>query len=362
MKRTIAFLLILSSAHSFTCAQERPTDNVIIITLDGLRWQELFTGADSVLINNPEYTRNIQRSKDNYWAPMPEQRRKKLFPFFWSTIDSLGQLHGNRMAGSKVNVLNEYRYSYPGYNEMFTGFPRDTTGKANTGEYPNKNTSVLEFINRLPGYKGKVAVFTSWDAFHAIYAEKRSNIFVNAGYDTIRFQTPAFRLLNEMQWRVHDAGMPPNERSDLFAYYMAKEYIREFRPKVLHIGLVETDNFGHEGNYENTLNSAKIADAWIADLWKMLQSMPGYKGRTTLLLLADHGRGDKIKAQWKDHGSEIEGADEIWFAALGAGIRPLGEIRQPEQLYQAQLAQTIAGLLGLTFTAEHPVETAIKGL
>jgi bisphosphoglycerate-independent phosphoglycerate mutase (AlkP superfamily) len=143
---------------------------------------------------------------------------------------------------------------------------------------------------------------------------------------------------------------------------MAKEYIREFKPKILHIGLVETDNFGHEGNYENALNSANMADAWIADLWKMLQSMPTYKGRTTLLLLTDHGRGDKIKAEWKDHGSNIEGADEIWFAALGAGIRPLGEIRHPEQLYQAQLAQTIAGLLGLKFVAEHPVEEAIKGL
>ncbi len=358
MKNIVASLLILMLAHFTTCAQEKQTDNIIIITLDGLRWQELFTGADSVLINDPGYTRNVQRLKDTYWAPTPEERRRKLFPFFWSTIDSLGQIHGNRAAGSKVNVLNEYRYSYPGYNEMFTGFPHDTTGKANSVDYPNKNTSVLEFINQLPAYKGKVAVFTSWNAFHAIYAEKRSKIFVNAGYDSIKFKTPVFELLNEMQWRVHDEGMPSNERSDQFAYYMAKEYIREFKPKVLHIGLVETDNFGHEGNYANTLNSANIADAWIADLWNMLQSMPGYKGRTTLLLLTDHGRGDKIKAQWKDHDATIEGADEIWFAAIGPGIRPLGEIRQPEQLYQAQLAQTIAWLLGLTFTAEHPIEKA----
>lgn len=356
MKNTLPFLLFFSLVYYTATAQEKRTDNVIIITLDGLRWQELFTGADSVLINDPAYTRDVQRAKDKYWAPTPEERRRKLFPFFWNTIDSLGQIHGNRRAGSKVNVLNEYRYSYPGYNEMFTGFPHDTTGKANSVEYPNKNTSVLEFINRLPAYKGKVAVFTSWNAFHAIFAEKRSKIFVNAGYDSIRFRTPAFELLNDMQWRVHDAGMPSNERSDQFAYYMAREYIREFSPKVLHIGLVETDNFGHEGNYENALNSANISDAWIADLWQMLQSTPGYKGRTTLLLLTDHGRGNKIKAQWKDHGSEIEGADEIWFAAIGPGIRPLGEIRQPEQLYQAQLAQTIAGLLGLTFTAEHPIE------
>jgi hypothetical protein len=361
MKKVFFFSLVLFLIYQVK-AQVRQTDNIIIITLDGLRWQELFTGADSALINNSEYTRDIKRLKDRYWAHTANERRKRLFPFFWGIIDSLGQIHGNRNKGSRVNVINEYRYSYPGYNEMFTGFPRDTTGKANSVKYPNKNTTVLEFINNLPPYKGRVAAFTSWDAFHAIYAEKRSKIFINAGYDSIRFKTPVFELLNDMQWHVHDAGMAPNERNDMFAYYMAKEYIKEFRPKVLHIGLVETDNFGHEGNYDNTLNSANMADAWIADLWGMLQSMPEYKGKTTMLILADHGRGDKIKSEWKDHSSKIEGADQIWFAAIGPGIHPFGEINHSEQLYQAQVAQTIAKLLGLTFTCEHLVEEAIKGL
>ena len=362
MKKFYVLLSTLFFVHFTVAAQEKKTDNIIIITLDGLRWQEMFTGADSVLINDSTYTRNPARLKEKYWAATPAERRVKIFPFIWGTIATQGQIHGNRLAGSNMNVLNGYRYSYPGYNEMFTGFPNDTTGKANTVDYPNKNTSVLEYINNLPAYKGKVAAFTSWNAFHAIFAEKRSGIYVNAGYDSIKFNTPNFKLLNEMQWRVHDAGMPANERSDMFAFFMAKEYIKQFKPKVLHIGLVETDNFGHEGNYENVLNAANIEDAWIADLWNMLQTMPEYKGKTTLLLLTDHGRGYRIKAQWKDHDTDIEGADAIWFAAIGAGIHPLGEIKQPEQLYQAQLAQTIASLLGLTFTAEHRIKEAIKGL
>ncbi|MEO5888835.1 MAG: alkaline phosphatase family protein [Ferruginibacter sp.] len=362
MKKLYLFLAILFFVDLFAQAQKKATDNVVIITLDGLRWQELFSGADSVLINDPRYTRNAQRLKDAYWAPTPNERRKKLFPFFWNTIESSGQLHGNRNKGSKVNVLNEYRYSYPGYNEMFTGFPNDTAGKANTIEYANKNESVLEFINNLPEYKDKVAVFTSWNAFQAIFAKKRSKLFINAGYDSIHIETPVFKLLNDMQWHVHDAGMPANERNDQFTFYMAKEYVKAFKPKLLHIGLVETDNFGHEGNYDNLLNSANMADAWIADLWTMLQSMPEYKDKTTLLLLTDHGRGDKVKTEWTDHDTNIAGADEIWFAAMGPGIRPLGEIKQPEQFYQAQLAQTIAKLLGLQFVAAHPVKAAMEGL
>ena len=360
--RKIFFVAIVIITVAFTAGAQTKTENIVVITLDGLRWQELFTGADSILINDSVYTRNSERLKEKYWAATAEERREKLFPFFWSTIKDRGQIHGNRNAGSKVNVMNRYHYSYPGYNEMFTGFPQDTTGEANTVEYPNKNSSVLEFINRLPAFKNKVAVFTSWNAFNAIFAEKRSGLFVNAGYDSIHIKKPAFALLNDMQWHVHDAGMPANERSDMFAFYMAKEYVKEFKPKVLHIGLVETDNFGHEGNYDNTLNSANMADAWIADLWKMMQSMPAYKDKTTFLLLTDHGRGDKIKSEWQHHGSDIEGADQIWFAAIGPGIQPLGEIKKDEQLYQAQLAQTIAALLGLKFTAEHPVEPAIEGL
>ena len=361
MKKLFFSLIFFLPSFLVADAQEGQTENIIIITLDGLRWQELFTGADSTLINNPEYNRNIKTSKEKFWAPTPEERRKKPFPFIWSAIDSLGQIHGNRVYGSKLNVLNEYRYSYPGYNEMFTGFPHDTTGKANSAEYPDKNTSVLEFINDIPEYRGKVAAFTSWNAFHAIFADSRSKIFVNSGYDSIKFKTGSFELLNAMQWHVRDAGMPYKERSDMFAYYMAKEYIKEFKPKVLHIGLVETDNFAHRGQYEYVLNSANEADGWIADLWGTLQAMPEYKDKTTMLLITDHGRGDKVKAEWKDHGSKIEGADEIWFAAIGPGILPLGEIRHPEQLYQAQFAQTIAHLLGLKFVATHPVEEAFKG-
>ena len=51
------------------------------------------------------------------------QSRKKLLPFFWNVIQQKGQLYGNRLYGNKVNVSNSYKFSYPGYNEIFTGYP-----------------------------------------------------------------------------------------------------------------------------------------------------------------------------------------------------------------------------------------------
>jgi bisphosphoglycerate-independent phosphoglycerate mutase (AlkP superfamily) len=125
---------------------------------------------------------------------------------------------------------------------------------------------------------------------------------------------------------------------------------------VVYIAFDETDDYAHAGRYDFYLNMANMTDKWIADLWSTMQQMPEYKDKTTLLILCDHGRGDKVKKEWTSHGAKIEGADQIWMAALGAGIESKGEIKVEEQVYQAQMAQTIARLLGYDFKAGQPIE------
>ncbi|MEJ0082130.1 MAG: hypothetical protein WDM78_14585 [Puia sp.] len=46
-----------------------------------------------------------------------------MFPFLWETVAVHGQLYGDRLNGSEVNNANRYKFSYPGYNEIFTGYP-----------------------------------------------------------------------------------------------------------------------------------------------------------------------------------------------------------------------------------------------
>lgn len=337
-------------------AQTSKTENVIIITFDGYRWQELFGGADEELINSKEFSHDTTDLKKKFWAPTAEERRKKLMPFFWNTIATKGQLHGNRNFGSKVNVLNQYWFSYPGYNEIFTGYP-DTAVNSND-KNPNKNLTVLEYISKQPKFKNKVAAFTSWDCFDAIFNEKRAGFLVSSGFDSVKLKQSNFQLLNDMQMNSPQP-LGDGVRPDHLTYFIAKEYIKQYKPKVLYIGFDETDDYAHGGRYDQYLNLAYMTDKWIADLWNMLQSMPEYKNKTTLLITTDHGRGDKVKKEWTSHGKKIEGADQIWFAALGAGIEPMGEIKKEEQLYQAQVAQTIANLLGLKFIAPQPIEKAI---
>ena len=74
----------------------------------------------------------------------------------------------------------------------------------------------------------------------------------------------------------------------------------------------------------------------------------------------DHGRGDKVKSEWKHHGSKIADAHEIWMAVIGPDTKPLGEMKMPAQLYQRQIATTIAKLLGFNFKPAHPVQEPVE--
>lgn len=349
MKKTFLFIAFLFFVEVL-CAQLK-TKNVVVITLDGFRWQELFAGADSALLNNKDYVHNPKSLSKAYWAATPEERRAKLLPFFWGTIARQGQLYGNRWMRNKVNNANPYWFSYPGYNEIFTGFPDDSVNS--NDKNLNKNENVLEFLHKQKGFQGKIAAFTSWDVFDAILNEPRSGFLVSAGFDKTNLKTPEFKWLDQMQF------LAPNPlgdiRPDFITYALGKTYLETYKPRVLYIGFDETDDFAHGGKYDEYLFSAHMTDKWLADLWNYLQSQPEYKDKTTLLITTDHGRGDIVKTEWTSHGEKIKDASEIWFAVMGPDTEALGEIKKEGQYYQRQAATTIAAFLGYEFKPNHPV-------
>ena len=103
-----------------------------------------------------------------------------------------------------------------------------------------------------------------------------------------------------------------------------------------------------------------MVDKWIQDIWNYVQSDPFYKNKTAIFITTDHGRGDVTKEEWTSHNNKIKDSYQIWMAAMGPGIQAKGEVKINQQLYQKQFAQTMASLLGLTFTAEHPIGEKIE--
>ena len=110
------------------------------------------------------------------------------------------------------------------------------------------------------------------------------------------------------------------------------------------------------------INSAHAEDAMIGDLWQTLQRDPMYKNKTTLVITCDHGRGDAIKENWQHHGEKIMDAGQIWIAVMGPDTITMGEITTKQTNFQKQLAATFAALLGLNFTANHPVAAPIQSI
>jgi hypothetical protein len=126
----------------------------------------------------------------------------------------------------------------------------------------------------------------------------------------------------------------------------------------VYIDFGDNDEFAHEGKYDMYLDAAHKTDAMIAQLWDYLQHDDFYKDQTTILIFPDHGRG--YGDEWTSHGSKIAHANETYLMAIGPDIPALGEVKTSEQIYQDQIAQTVANLLGFHFTANHPVGEPVK--
>lgn len=356
MKKYI-ILFCLSFAVSLIRAQQ--TENIIIITTDGFRWQEVFGGMDKEIGNDKRFNQSDSLNLfKKYWDENITERRKKLLPFVWNTIAAKGQVYGNRWLNNKLDVSNPYWFSYPGYSEIMCGYV-DTA--VNSNEYKaNPNTTVLEFLNKQEKLKGKVAAFGAWDAFDRILNEERSGIPVTVAYEHFGGKNPSEkeRLINTMLDNSHKAWA--EESFDVFTHYGAMEYLKTKKPRALFISYGETDEYAHGRDYKYYLNAAHQVDAWVKEIWDFVQSDPQYRNKTTLLFTTDHGRGDKEKYKWTSHGQSVEGANEIWMAILGPGTPASGEMKNDVQLYQKQFAQTLSKLMGYTFKAEHPVAEEIK--
>jgi hypothetical protein len=336
------------------------TENLILISIDGLRWQEVYTGADPLLIDHEDYVSNADELTGHFWDDDPAARREKLLPFMWNVIAEQGQLYGNRNLGNTMDLTNEYRFSYPGYSELLVGYADpDIDSNAKT---PNPNRTVLEFIQNQPGFSGSVAAFASWDVFPYIINSERSGIYVNAGFDYLAESelTEKEQFLNKILPQV---PRPWNTvRHNAFTFHYAMEHLKKKNPKLLYLAFDETDEFAHSGNYEGYLNSARQIDAFIKELWEWVQSDPGYRGKTTFVIATDHGRGSEPLDNWRHHGSAIDGAEQVWMAVLGPDTPPAGEVNQPEKLFQNQIAATVAALLGLEYESKLPVGEAIKSV
>ncbi|HMK86844.1 MAG TPA: alkaline phosphatase family protein [Steroidobacteraceae bacterium] len=343
-------LLLLFAATAFA----GQTRNVVLIVSDGLRWQEVFTGAEEDLLNDTAggSWMSEKELRERYWRASPSERRAVLFPFLWGTVAKQGQLFGNQTVGSIAHVTNGKAFSYPGYNEMTTGFPNPAIDSNEFG--PNPTPTVFEWLNQSDEFHGRVAIYGTWAVYDNIFNKQRSGLVMQTGWTpppSKEHESERDRLLR----RLYETTTRFDEEDvdDALLQVPLLDYVKSAKPRVLFVGYGETDNWAHQGRYDLVLDSAHRVDGFVKELWETMQAMPEYRGSTTFIITCDHGRGSGT-SEWKEHGVGQKGSENIWIAVIGPDTPPLGERRHVKPVTQAQIAATVAGFLGKDYHAAVP--------
>jgi hypothetical protein len=345
----ISALLSLGAAPAFA----GNTKNVVLIVSDGLRWQEIFTGADPTLLNDKEGGSWLAEEdlRKRYWRADVDARRAALFPFLWGTVAKQGQIFGNQLKGSVAHVTNGKAFSYPGYNEMSTGYPNDAIDSNEFG--PNPNVTVFEWLNKFDEFHGQVAIYGTWNVYDNIFNKARSGLVMQTGWTLPpkAHESPRDALLREL----YDTSTQFDEEDvwNSFMQVTLLDYVKSAHPRVLFVGYGETDNWAHQGRYDLVLDSAHRFDFFVRQLWDRMQAMPEYRGNTTFIITTDHGRGSGL-TEWKEHGVEEKGSENIWIAVLGPDTAPLGERTHVAPVTQAQIAATLAAFVGKDYHHDQP--------
>lgn len=339
LKMLAAAAMALALAAGSAQAADR---RLVLVTVDGLAWTEVFRGADPERAADKALVEDVPGIAKAFVAPA--DRAGALMPFLHGVVARDGVLIGDRDHGSCMAVANDKWFSYPGYNEILTGRPDPKITSNAHG--PNENVTILEWLNRRPDFRGKVRAVASWAPFHKIVNDGRSGVPVSAGWEDPLRRTAAEAAIAKLQDDM--ARRWPEVRFDAFTHAYALEALKHDRPKVLFVSYGETDDFAHDGRYGQMLAAARRTDGFLAELWKTLQADPAYRGKTSLIVTTDHGRGmGPHKESWRHHGKPLfAGSDATWFAAIGPGIaagaKPVGDCAST-----SQVAATALNTLGL---------------
>lgn len=342
VSRTVLVCVLAAWATVSAGGAQTPPASVVFITLDGFRWQELFTGAEQALFEKSASGAPGQ-AEQRFWRNTAQARRTTLMPFFWNVVAKRGAVFGDPSAGSSSRVTNGLWFSYPGYSEMLSGVA-DPRVKSND-KIPNPNLTVLEWLNGRPEFRGRVAAFGAWDVLAFIVNVGRSRLPVGDGDRPVPDpRSDRERAINDLA-----ADLPPywaGAPFDAPIMQAALESLRTRHPRVLYVMLGETDEWAHEGRYDLYLDAASRSDRFIERVWTLLQSMPEYANKTTMVLTTDHGRG--TGADWTRHGEKVPAAADTWMAVLGPGVSSPG-VRPGVTVTTAQIAATVAAVVGQDF-------------
>jgi hypothetical protein len=300
------------AVKSSPVATQAPVDHaspVVLLTIDGVRWQDVYSSVDESLGFGGGY-----------------------MPVLRDLVAREGAMLGapgyGRMDASGPNFV-----SMPGYTEIFTG--RAPTCADNECGRPEQPT----FLEDLAARGAKVAVFASWEKVGRAVAHATPAFFVSAGRPDGDTQNP------------YPGGGA--YRPDPSTMELSLSYLRENQPDVLVVSLGDTDEYAHHGNLRGYTDALTRADAFIGRINATLATMGERGARTHLFVTTDHGRAQGFN----EHGGRYPESGRVWLAAVGPRIATHGFVTS-----RNHHLRDLAGAIVAVATKDEPAGSALSEL
>jgi hypothetical protein len=290
----LVFVSIIPNNKSIVATN---SPNVILITLDGVRWQEIFNGQ------TPDH------------QPIDSQ---KLLPNLYQNFVSNGIAFGNH---SEVKVSGPAHISLPGYLEILRGHA--TLDCLNNDCGYNKEPTIVNLFN-------KSAVFSSWVTINHV-VDKSPILNNGRNYRNLGFNK--LNLPDNKDFPV--AWGDKYYRPDFYTTEAVDIYLKNNHPEFLWISLGDTDENAHAGNYSGYLASLQFADQYIGNLLNTQ-----YGKNSIVIVTTDHGRS----LDWRNHHWDPESA-RTWILMRGPGIPAIGMVQLNQIVHPANIYPTIIELL-----------------
>lgn len=350
--------LVIFTALGHVNTSRAEVDKLILISLDGVRTQELFQGLDEELLMKGKdgQKKEDQKLYKMFHGSTPEESRSKLMPFFWNQwVPNHGVVIGNRHRenATPMKLVNRRRFSYPGYSEIVTGQAHDKEIKSND-KIQNPFPTLLDFVKDEWNLGvTDIGCFATWDVFPYIVTSRGGSITANAGFDAYPFPTVSAKIRTLDQAQFEQPTPWDSVRHDFTTFHFTMEFLKTRTPRFLYLALGETDDWAHMDRYDRVLETLHRTDRYFESLWDFVQSSPEYRNRTAIIICTDHGRGDNIY-NWMSHNDKLPGAEFVWMAAFSPDISLRGEWDPSETVTQSQIAATLAAMGGLNFLKLNP--------
>lgn len=336
MKRSAFALLGVCSMLIVQSASAAPGNgNVILITVDGVRYHEIFEGVHKAKKAN-------------------EKEGTPIIPQVTKIVKNSGFFFGDRRAGaesSTMRVSTLSGVSQPGYRAILTG---DFEKQCLTNSCGNidRETIFDRLIN--DGFTTReTAAFASWRTIDKVLESSRGRIVKSVAFDDIQGLTDAeaapFRAVQAKANQDVPTGWK-NSRWDKYTFQMGMEYLKTFRPRFMYMMWVEPDENAHNNNYKGYVSSLRDFDSRMVELIDQLKTMGAYGENTSVVVTTDHGRG-VLGPLWTIHGAWPE-SKRTWAIVIPSErLRRAYNIKRDDRasssFRQVDIRPTVETLLGL---------------